>query len=414
VTVGRGFDNMSVMRKCTLITNPVISGKTNGVPYVMGLDTNGSQYNILLTYLPANVTLSQIQQGQKWWIERRTTEWTLLYSVGEFNPYSYAMFNSTVGWTPNSSPLTYTQVIYDKLVKSTSSTMGSIASDPTTGQISVPVPGLYDVTASARVIASNRSNSTSGYYGSFYDTTNQGPSAINTPYVIGINNSFENNGVTIQNGSSGKPTQITFANQGTYNLQYSIQFVNSDSNSDIVNVWLRKNGTDLANSNSQYSVPGTAHGGASALIGAVNYVLTLNAGDYLQLVCAVSSTTISIQTLAANTNPGGPQTPGVILTAQEAGTPSGYNGQLGLQIAQPNVISNPNNIILNGPWSAPSTGTSSNDAIPLTQISSTLALTEGNLSFGINAAWGGNSAVNISTSDTSSTYLTVAYRGPIT
>ena len=140
--------------------------------------------------------------------------------------------------------------------------------------------------------------------------------------MINIGSSFEANGVSIVSGN-----RITFANAGTYNIQYSIQFSNSDANSDNVDVWLRKNGTDVAESNSVYNVPGTAHGGAGNLIAAINYVLTVAAGDYLQLAWAVSATTISIETISAQTGPTVPATPGVIVTAQQVMyTQSGYSG----------------------------------------------------------------------------------------
>ena len=169
-----------------------------------------------------------------------------------------------------------------------------------------------------------------GYYGSFYDTTNQTASSTTTSYVINVGSQFEASGVSIVSGN-----QLTFAHAGTYNIQYSIQFVSSDSNSDNVDVWIRKNGVDVADSNSVYNVPGTSHGGAAALIAAVNYVLTVSAGDYIQLVWAVSNTAISISTLGAQTGPTVPVTPGVILTAQQVMYtqlgPTGPTGPTGAQ-----------------------------------------------------------------------------------
>jgi hypothetical protein len=150
-----------------------------------------------------------------------------------------------------------------------------------------------------------------GYWGSFYDTTNQSASNTTTAYPIGINSTDPNsNGVSIVSGN-----RITFAYAGIYSIIYSIQFTNSDSNSDIFNIWLEKNGSLVADSNSQFTCSGTAHGGAGALIAVCNYVLTLNAGDYLQLYWQTENTSISITTLSAGTTPTTPVTPAVILTA---------------------------------------------------------------------------------------------------
>ena len=149
-----------------------------------------------------------------------------------------------------------------------------------------------------------------GYYGAFQDTTNQTAANTTTAYPIALGITDEANGVSITSGS-----RITVAHAGTYNLQYSIQFTNSNSQDGDINIWLRKNGSDIADSNSQFTVP-SKHGGTNgALIAALNFVTTLAAGDYLQLYWSTTSTTISISTIAAQSGPPVvPLTPGVILT----------------------------------------------------------------------------------------------------
>ena len=151
-----------------------------------------------------------------------------------------------------------------------------------------------------------------GNYGSFVDTTDQTAANTTTAYVINIGTTLESNGVTIASGN-----QITFAAAGTYNLQYSIQFTSSDNSVHDANVWLRKNGSDVADTNSRYSIP-NRHGGVDGhLIAVTNYVLTLAATDYLQLMWSVTNTAIKIDTLAAGASPTTPVTPGVIVTATQ-------------------------------------------------------------------------------------------------
>ena len=165
------------------------------------------------------------------------------------------------------------------------------------------------------------------YWGSFWDTTTQTAANTTTAYPININNTDPNSfGVSISNSN-----RINFANSGTYNIQYSIQFNSSDSNGDNVDVWISKNGTDVADSNSIYGIPGTSHGGTGAIIAAINYVLKLNAGDYIQLMWATSSTSVQIQTVAAASNPTVPETPGVIVTATQV-TYQGIQGTQGLSV----------------------------------------------------------------------------------
>ena len=150
----------------------------------------------------------------------------------------------------------------------------------------------------------------SSYYGSFYDiTASQVAANTTTAYAIQIGQTAENNGVTIASGD-----EITFAHSGVYNVQYSIQFTNTDNAIHNVNIWLRKNGVDVADSNSQYAViakHGSIHG---QLIAAVNYVLTVTAGDYLQLMWQTEDVKAFIETIPAGTTPTTPVAPGVIVT----------------------------------------------------------------------------------------------------
>jgi hypothetical protein len=142
-----GFDNMSVVRKCQLISNPYVD-LISGITFVKSQDSNGSQFNICLEYLPSGIELSQIKQNQIWWIERRTTLWTLFLYVGNFNPYSYLLSGNSIPWTTPENPESWFNVTYDKINTSIQSSLGSIRLDPVSGIISVPHSGIYDISAS--------------------------------------------------------------------------------------------------------------------------------------------------------------------------------------------------------------------------------------------------------------------------
>jgi hypothetical protein len=133
--------------------------------------------------------------------------------------------------------------------------------------------------------------------------------------VVNIgNNDPDSNGVSITSGN-----RITFANSGVYNVQYSLQFQNDGTGNKNYNadVWLRLNNNDVPDTNSIYWIPSQNGSTPGELIAAVNYVLQLDAGDYLQLAWAVSDIDVSIATIAAQTGPTVPQTPGVIVTATQ-------------------------------------------------------------------------------------------------
>jgi hypothetical protein len=109
---------------------------------------------------------------------------------------------------------------------------------------------------------------------------------------------------------------------GTYNIQFSVQFVNTDNNIHDTDIWMRKNGVNVPDSNSQFSVP-NRHGGVDGhLIGALNLFIDLAADEYIELMWATTNTSTTIQYIAAQTGPVRPATPSVILTVSIASVPT--------------------------------------------------------------------------------------------
>jgi len=146
-------------------------------------------------------------------------------------------------------------------------------------------------------------------YGAFQDSTDQVAASTTTAYAVTFNTTDFSNGVVIASNS-----RITVRSPGIYNVQFSIQFVNTDSQIQDVDIWFRKNGTDIASSNSKYSVP-NKHGSVDGhLIGALNFYVELAANDYVEIMWATTSTDLSIQQLPAQTSPTRPSTPSAIVT----------------------------------------------------------------------------------------------------
>jgi hypothetical protein len=109
---------------------------------------------------------------------------------------------------------------------------------------------------------------------------------------------------------------------GTYNIQFSVQMVNTDNNIHDIDVWMRKNGVDVPDSNSQFSVP-NRHGSIDGhLIGALNLFIDLAADEYIELMWATTDTSTTIEYIAAKTGPVRPATPSVILTVSIASVPT--------------------------------------------------------------------------------------------
>jgi hypothetical protein len=133
-----------------------------------------------------------------------------------------------------------------------------------------------------------------------------------TAYPITYNNTdSDSNGVSIVSNS-----QLTFAYAGVYDIQFSAQVDRiSGSGTDTIDIWFRKNGTDISNSNTVITVSGGA--AAAKTVAAWNYMVELNANDYIELMWRTSDTRLELIADAAGTNPTRPAIPSIILTASQ-------------------------------------------------------------------------------------------------
>ena len=144
-------------------------------------------------------------------------------------------------------------------------------------------------------------------YGSFYDTTDQTAAAINTAYAMTFNSTDITQGVYI-----GTPTSRVYVDtHNVYNIQFSAQFVNTAGGTHNVWVWLRKNGTDVANSATTLRLQGNN----AEAVAAWNFLLDMNAGDYFELMWEVSDTAASLFSDPATAVH--PAIPSIILTVTD-------------------------------------------------------------------------------------------------
>jgi len=144
-------------------------------------------------------------------------------------------------------------------------------------------------------------------YGAFSSDQDQTTTA-NTATLMTLNTTDFANEVSI---SSSK---ITVVNAGVYNLQFSTQFANTNSNVQDVYIWLRQNGTNIPGSTGFVSIPGS-HGGTDghSIIG-WNYFVEMQASDYVEIYWSVPNAAVSIQHLAASGSPTKPSTQSVVAT----------------------------------------------------------------------------------------------------
>lgn len=151
-------------------------------------------------------------------------------------------------------------------------------------------------------------NGVLGYWGSFYDTTTQTVTSTTEAYVIGLNSSDpDNDGVVVTEGSKIYPTT-----PGVYNISFSAQVSNTDSQLHDASFWYRKNGADVPYSASILSIP-NKHGSVNGrVIFYVDIVLRLEPTDYIQLAWSATNTALSLETIPAGTIAPSPVSPSVI------------------------------------------------------------------------------------------------------
>ena len=149
-------------------------------------------------------------------------------------------------------------------------------------------------------------------YGAFSDYLDQTATANTATAMLFRTTDFVN-GVSVVND-----TKLTVAQAGIYNLQWSAQFNNTDTQEHDVSVWLRQDGPgagiDIPGSAGLISVP-KVHGGfdGHTIIG-WNYYVSLQAGEFVELWWSTPDALVSIQHIPASTGPIRPSTASTVAT----------------------------------------------------------------------------------------------------
>lgn len=147
-------------------------------------------------------------------------------------------------------------------------------------------------------------------HGAFQDSTDQTAASTTVAYPVTFNTTDFSNGVTVASNS-----RITVAVDGLWNLQFSLQYKNDSNDGQDVDIWFRKNGANIANSNSRFHLPARkASGDPSHLIAAMNFFVDMVATDYVEIMWRTTSTSVSLEHFATSTSPTRPAVPSAIVT----------------------------------------------------------------------------------------------------
>lgn len=139
-------------------------------------------------------------------------------------------------------------------------------------------------------------------------------SSTTVPTAFQFEITDESDGITIGGGN----TRFIVPNTGVYNFQFSVQFQNLNQQPQDALVWLRKNGSDVTGSNSFFGMLARKSAGVpSYVIGSLNYFISLNATEYVQLYWLVSNTEVTSPYFPASASPPYPSTPSIIATMNQ-------------------------------------------------------------------------------------------------
>lgn len=140
------------------------------------------------------------------------------------------------------------------------------------------------------------------------DTTDQSISNVNNAQVITFNTDTHHFGITITSSS-----RFTITRRASYMISFSGVCVGQSGK--LLEVWLRINGVDVANSNTIYQFKATGSVG----IVAVSFLEHFNMGDYFEFWTWGDDLSSTWKSTAAGALPTRPGCPCIIMTCSYAG-----------------------------------------------------------------------------------------------
>lgn len=165
---------------------------------------------------------------------------------------------------------------------------------------SVTLSGIYN--GIRQLIAANPA-SLPRYYGAFSSTQTQANvSGIN---IMSVNTTDIPDGVIVVSN-----TRFTPQASGVYNLQFSAQLEKDGANNESINIFLRKNGQDVPNSNTEVGLAGSV----ARSVAAWNFLVPLASGEYAELAWYSNDSSMRLASVASGTNPTRPAIPSLIVT----------------------------------------------------------------------------------------------------
>ena len=129
--------------------------------------------------------------------------------------------------------------------------------------------------------------------------------------VVTFNTIEVERGIVLQT-SGGIGSQIMVKQPGDYLVSFSAICNTTTGSNKAMAMWFRKNGTDIANSNTTLRITSN-----NPQVMAVTFIYTLAANDYIELAMSGETTNceiLAVPAIVAPSTPVSPATPSIVLT----------------------------------------------------------------------------------------------------
>ena len=129
--------------------------------------------------------------------------------------------------------------------------------------------------------------------GLFFSTVDQTLAAVDTGYPITFNQTYLNNEVALQSGSTSK---IEVNVDGVYNFQLSAQLKSTNASAKDVQIWIKRGTTTIGYSSHKYTLEGSDNHMNVTWI----FDIDLADGEYIEMYCGADDTNVTLEAIAAS------------------------------------------------------------------------------------------------------------------
>ena len=177
---------------------------------------------------------------------------------------------------------------------------------PTAPNVAIAVASVTNVSTTNGILLVRPAIFPRLFYGSFVSTTPQTAANTTSEFAITLDRTEFASGFVIENNS-----RIKALNSGLYNIQFSIQFSSTNASAKNIFIFPKKNGVNIQDSSTVFTITGNG----TNLVPYLNYIVSLNANDYIEIFFGVSDTAAVIASPAVPAY--SPNIPPVLLTVTE-------------------------------------------------------------------------------------------------